>query len=240
MDVFAPNSNLRPARRVWSPPREAQPSRRPAKKSSASSRGMLHDGWHKDDPTGYVTESGLEYNCSSAASVRPDVQEIEPQGPPLAWQDAEGKSRVHIPDLIVTTVGGERLAVAIKPERRAKAPGFTAMVRSIASTNDRTIADGIKVWDEKTFSRIEIANSSLLRIAFRERDWEADQILDAEIAKSLGARTIGNLIASSSLGSRGYHAVARAIREQRLELVESTYIDIGAAVRRSTHSDSAR
>ncbi len=155
------------------------------KKSPGSSRGRsLID--LPADPDGRMRvlqfESKLEHRVSVILQAHLPVFDLWEQPPALTYRGADGKIRLHTPDLLVALWDGRRIAFAIKPAKKARKPEFVRELKYIRKSLPKTYADEFRLVTDACFTLAEALNAQRFCI-FRRYVSEDDLAqLDAELA----------------------------------------------------------
>jgi len=145
-----------------------------------------------------------------------DLYNIWDQPSPVTYIDDTGKQRSHRFDFLVEFKNGQRAAVAVKPEERAKRLNFEATLKCIRRDLPLQFADAVFIVTEKERHPLEVQNADLLNFFRRRPDSEADATISDILARLQDEITIAELIAQTDLGARAFPAVFRAIYDGRL------------------------
>jgi len=151
------------------PPLPSRATRNVLKPSRNSSRGFLLLTFPSDDwPRVYTYESILEKCFLILMWLRADVQLIQDQPPLICYVDDNGKTRNHIFDFLVVRTSGERVAVAIKPQRRVEKLNFERELELIADAMPKTFADRVLLVTDKDLDK-NAANQTLRDLMLTNR-----------------------------------------------------------------------
>lgn len=149
-------------------------------------------------------ESHLEMQTALVLMMRKDFAEIEEQVA-FEWRDEDGDPRTHYFDFRVTSKGGKRSAIAVKPSGRLNKKNFLAEMSLIAGQMTPSFADDVRVVTEQHLDPVELYNAELL-YGVRGVDIEADEAAEEAVSSLLGAVSLEQLTQVIGLGARGFRA----------------------------------
>lgn len=105
-------------------------------------------------------ESALEYAFLCLMLVRTDIHDIRDQPAAVRYADNDGRPAEHVFDFLVTTVGRERVAVAIKPMQRVITTNFVSQLERIAAATPKHFADRVMLITEQHLDRRAAADAA--------------------------------------------------------------------------------
>lgn len=108
---------------------------------------------------------------------------------------------------------------------------FLANSSLIASNVTADFADRVTLMTEKHLDPVAVHNATLFN-AVRQPDPEADALMRDTVAELIGAAKIGDLIAYTDLGGRGFRSIARLIGAHELKLEGHVRVDYDSRVMR--------
>ena len=121
----------------------------------------------------------------------------------------------------------------VKYDKKLSDEEFQAEIIEIASQVSSDFADRVTLMTEKHFDPIDLFNATLFN-AVRQPDPEVDSAIRNAVSGLVGAAKIGDLIAWTGLGGRGFRSIARLIGARELELQRQMRIDYDSYVTRRT------
>lgn len=148
-------------------PDPSRATRRIARRSKASLRGsmvVLLPGFSR--PCIIQFESALEYAFLCLMLVRGDIHHIWDQPPAIHYVDGGGCRTKHIFDFLITTTGGERIAVAIKPMLRVVERNFLSELELVAVATPKQFADRVLLITDQHIDRAA-ATRAARELAFK-------------------------------------------------------------------------
>lgn len=113
-----------------------------------------------DHPRVLQFESSLEYAFLCLMLVRDDIHSIWDQPQAIQYVNSQGKTCFHTFDFLVTLVGGERIAVAVKPSKRVVQRSFLSELELVATAVTKQFADRILLVTEKHLDRKAAADAA--------------------------------------------------------------------------------
>lgn len=150
------NQNL-----IYIGPEPSHATRSISRRSKASLRGALVaklPGFAR--PRVIQFESALEYAFLCLLLVRTDIHHIWDQPTAVRYTDAGGRPATHVFDFLVTTTGGERIAVAIKPMQRVIQQNFVSELERIATATPKQFADRVSLITDQHLDRRAAAEAA--------------------------------------------------------------------------------
>lgn len=144
------NPNGRAPYSAKGPVKPTRATRLPAKKSMFSFRGFTYD---PERHRQLVFESNLEYQAATIMSADRRLKDIEDQPAAVRFVAANGKIKRHTFDFRITTVTGERFALAIKPFAKVERSGLPEIITAIRQQVGQDFADHYLIRTEREFSR---------------------------------------------------------------------------------------
>lgn len=169
------------------------------------------------------TDSLTEKRVAFVLLTRPDVVKLENQVL-FTWDEEDGSKGRHYFDFLITKTDGSRIAIMIKYDEKLSLEAFQAEIANTASHVTAEFADRVTIMTEKHLDPVDLHNATLFK-ATRKPDPEADAIMRDTVAKLVGAAKIGDLVAHTGLGGRGFRSIARLIGARELELPRPMRID---------------
>lgn len=196
----------------FSRPLRSRATRKPAARSKVSSRGHVI-GLTIADPVQRMRyyESKREQDGLFLLHARADVVDIWDQPPAVPYHDANGKTRTHTFDFLVTLRDGRRIAIAIKPAAIVEQRSFRNTLRLIRAATPLSFATEVVLITEQSYCPSAARNAQKLHDFRRTADREADQAIAALIRGLSGPTTLAELAQKSGLGGRAFRAAFRAI-----------------------------
>lgn len=162
------------------------------------------------------TDSLTEEHVAFALLARPDVVEVKNQVS-FTWDAEDGSKKWHHFDLFITKTDGSRVAIMVKYDEKLSFEEFQAEIADIASHVTDEFADRVTIMTEKHLDPVDLHNAKLFK-AVRRRDPKVDVAMRDAVAGLVGAAKIGDLVAHTGLGGRGFRSIARLIGARELEL----------------------
>ncbi|MAU43572.1 MAG: hypothetical protein CMP09_01760 [Yangia sp.] len=162
------------------------------------------------------TDSLTEKRVALVLLARPDVTSLENQVA-FGWVARDGTKHTHFFDFLVTMADGSRVAIMVKYDDKLGQEEFRDEISKIAAQVPPEFADRVTLMTEKHLDPVDIFNSTLFN-AVRFPDDEADAAMRQTIGRLNGAARIGDLIAHTGLGGRGFRSIARLISSRELAL----------------------
>lgn len=163
-------------------------------------------------------ESILEKKIAMRLLTDSRVVSLEEQPAPVSYRDADGKECKHYFDFLATMNDGRRIAIAVRPEKRAE------KVRSLLpmiAADSKGFADAMCVMTERKTSKASVTNAQMILSARRGIRPAHDAVVIEVIAGIEGCTTIGDLVAMTGLHGDGFRAVVRAIDRGDLKAVST-------------------
>lgn len=139
---------------IYHAPEPSRASRDVVRRSRASLRGsMIAKLPAFERPRIIQFESMLEYRFLCLILVRSDIHDILEQPPAIPYKRSDGSSATHVFDFLVTMQSGERIAIAIKPERRVIQRDFITELTHVESAMPKHFADRVKLITDRHLGR---------------------------------------------------------------------------------------
>lgn len=201
-------------------------------RSRASLRGMLtaHLPGHRRARI-IAFESRLEEQVLLLLLARPDVHDIWDQPPAITYVDADGATRRHVFDFLVTLTDGARVALAVKPWAIAERTGFFRRFELIRAATPGSYAGDARLVSERDFRRDDALNAARLH-AFRGAP---DPEADATVRDAVGPDerlSIAEIWARTGLKGRAYRAAFRGIFDGAFAQLDAGEIGPRTLIRR--------
>ena len=215
---------------AWRPPAPSCASRRPAKNSRGSGRASIVIG---SSPHVIHCESFLEQKVAYVLLAMSEIVDIYEQPPAVHYLDAAGKWRAHTFDFLAKRRDGTKIAVVVKPRKRAEKLDLQGFVLLIAPQIPKSFADGVLLMDETDCDPDTLHDAMLIHAMRRHNDLEADQIVEDIVATLNGSVVIRALVETSGLGPRAFGAIVRQIGNRVLTTVNARRISHDIRVRRN-------
>ncbi|WP_282093564.1 hypothetical protein [Epibacterium ulvae] len=154
--------------RIHRDPEGSRATRRIARRSKASLRGsMVAKLPGFDRPRILQFESALEYAFLCLMLVRNDIYHIWDQPPAIQFMGADGRPAKHVFDFLITLVGGEKIAIAIKPMDRVLSRNFVSELERVTSSVPKQFADRVLLITDKQIDRRKAAEAARELAALR-------------------------------------------------------------------------
>lgn len=227
------SSNTDDETRGFRPPQPSRATLLPPARSRGSFRSslVLRTKADKEDRVFYTHSRG-ERNCILLYAARPDVYDIWEQPNRLSY-DSDGKIRHHTPDFLVTLRSGKKVAVAYRPEERAKAE-YRRELRELAEQMPADYADKFMLVTDRSFTREQAYNADLFHKFRRFPDPEADLALSDVLKAFVGQISIEDLCRLLGLAGRSFAAVVRAIFGGSVSQIDGGYLGVNSVVAKGT------
>lgn len=164
-------------------------------------------------------ESNLEMNIGLILLARPEVVELENQVPFQWWCQNSGKWHTHHFDFRANHPDGTRTAIMVKRRQKLACPDFQLLARTIAGQVTDQFADEVTIMTDRDVDPVELHNASYLH-SFQDTDPEADSAVRRFVSRSLCAVSVGEIVESVALDSRGFRSVGRLLRNHELSMVK--------------------
>lgn len=161
------------------------------------------------------TESHLEMQVLLVLLMRPDIVDVVEQVGPVRYRDRDGQLRDHFFDFLATRTDGLRLAIAVRPWKRAQRKGFAETLACIRRDLPPSVADEVFLITDRHLDPIDLHNAWLLH-GVSHPDAEADLAASAAIKDMPGAIRLADLADITGMGGRGFRALLRLVRARRL------------------------
>lgn len=203
----------------------------PPARSRGSFRSSLVLGTNADGQDRvFYTHSRGERNCLLLYAAMPNVFDIWEQPNRLSY-DSDGKVRHHTPDFLLTLICGKKVAVAYRPEGRAKAE-YRRELRRLSDQMPKGYADKFMLVTDRSFTREQAYNADLFHAFTKSPDPEADGVLQAILKKPIGQVSIDSLCKLIGLVGRSFAAVIRAVFQGDLRQTSQGYLEMNSVVAR--------
>lgn len=205
---------------MWRPPVHRAADRTISARSRGSARAALvvrmkGDGYR---PRVVRCEGGLEFKTLLVLVADPRVVNVWEQVG-VAFRDDAGALRHHFFDFLLQHEDGRKIAIAVRPEQRARRLEHT--LRAVAAQWG-DFADGYTI--VHTVPRDRAHNAALIHAVRRDEDRSVDDVVRGIAATLHGRIRIEDLVAISERGAQAFRAIARLIGEGELELAGSPRI----------------
>lgn len=154
--------------RIHCDPEGSRSTRRIARRSKASLRGnmvAMLPGFER--PRILQFESALEYAFLCLMLVRDDIHHVWDQPPAIKYIGVDGRPAKHVFDFLLTLVGGEKIAIAIKPMDRVLSRNFVTELERITSSVPKQFADRVLLITDKQINRHKAAEAARKLAALR-------------------------------------------------------------------------
>lgn len=213
------------------PPLPSRATRRIAKRSKYSSRGGIVvqlPGWAR--PRIVYFESKLEQRVLFLLLARGDLIDLWEQPPSIIYWDEEGRRRTHFFDFLIRLSSGRRVAIAVKPAKRASRIGFVRDLQCIRSAMTKDFADDLVLITDQDFTKTEALNAERYHEFSRSRNEMAFERLRDVIRSISFPTSVGALAKSLDAGDQSFRTVFIAIYEGLLSVDRTIPIDTDTAV----------
>lgn len=171
----------------------------------------------------FYTHSRGERNCLLLYAAMSNVHDIWEQPNRLSY-DSDGKIRHHTPDFLLTLICGKKVAVAYRPEERAKAE-YRRELRRLADQMPKGYADKLMLVTDRSFTREQAYNADLFHAFSKSPDPDADSALQDVLSTFIGHMSIENLCKLIGLVGRSFAAVVRAVFQGTLKQTCKGYLE---------------
>ncbi|MEP2474951.1 MAG: TnsA endonuclease N-terminal domain-containing protein [Paracoccaceae bacterium] len=158
----------------------------------------------------------------------PNVHDIWEQPNRLSY-DSDGKIRHHTPDFLLTLICGKKVAVAYRPEERAKAE-YRRELRRLSDQMPKGYADKFMLVTDRSFTREQAYNADLFHAFSKSPDPDADSALQDVLSTLIGHVSIENLCKLIGLVGRSFAAVVRAVFQGALKQTCKGYLELNSVV----------
>lgn len=155
--------------------------------------------------------SYTEFKTLICLLYRDDFTDIEEQLAALRFQHPRGDTSNHHFDFRLTTKGGQRVCISVKPERIAQTYKYQSTIKAVKKAAIGNICDAVATVTERNISPVELHNAELFHAA-RQPEPEIDNIVNEGLAQLETTVSINEFLEAVGLGGRGFFSVARAIR----------------------------
>lgn len=176
----------------------------------------------------FYTHSRGERNCLLLYASMPNVYDIWEQPNRLSY-DSDGKIRHHTPDFLLTLICGKKVAVAYRPEERAKAE-YRRELRRLSDQMPKGYADKFMLVTDRSFTREQAYNADLFHAFSKSPDPDADSALQDVLSTIIGHVSIENLCKLIGLVGRSFAAVVRAVFQGALKQICKGYLELSSVV----------
>ena len=176
----------------------------------------------------FYTHSRGERNCLLLYAAMPNVFDIWEQPNRLSY-DSDGKMRHHAPDFLLTLICGKKVAVAYRPEERAKAE-YRRELRRLADQMPKGYADKFMLVTDRSFTREQAYNADLFHAFSKSPDPDADSALQDVLSTLSGHVSIESLCKLIGLVGRSFAAVVRAVLQGALKQTCKGYLEPNSVV----------
>ena len=182
----------------------------------------------------------MELKVAHVLLARPDVVHLREQAEPVPFVDVEGVDRLHYFDFVATLDTGAKVAIAVRPDERARRQDLDGTLRAIAAHMDPAVADRVVHMSERHLPRELVEDAKLLRAVRRDNRPDDDEAVTAIVATLNGVVTVGSLVRASGLQGRGFRAVVRLIGDGLLTIVGARGITYATRVARAANVEGWR
>lgn len=212
-------------------PLPSRATRRIAKRSKYSSRGGIVvqlPGWAR--PRIVCFESKLEQRVLFLLLARRDLIDLWEQPPSITYWDEGGRRRSHFCDFLIRLSSGRRIAIAVKPAKRASRIGFVRDLQCIRAAMSKDFADDLVLITDQDFTKAEALNAERYHEFSRSRNEMAFERL-SDVVRSMSFPTsVGALAKFLDAGDQSFRTVFIAIYEGLLSVDRTIPIDADTAV----------
>lgn len=212
-------------------PLPSRATRNIPRRSRASSRGAILASLPADDrPRIIQFESKLEQRVLWLLLANKDVMDIREQPLPVTYTDHQGKRRSHVFDFWVVLRSGRRIAVAVKPAKRAHKRNLVRELRHVRLAMRKTFADDMLLITDRDFEQGEAINPQ----RYCEFSWHRCTETEADLQRLMGRvefpTSIRTLCDQLPKGGAGFRAVFLAIYDHLLFADKTQPIDMDTIV----------
>ena len=165
-------------------------------------------------------ESLLEYHTSLVLLADQRVANLVEQPAAIQYTAMDHCTHRHTFDFLVTLKDGRRIAVLVKPFRKANTIEFYDLIQRLKHALPGDFAVGIIVVTEANLSPARVADASLILAARSVVDPYADAVTLNAIRALSGRCSIGNVRDAINLGGRGFSSIIRAIDRGHLVVTD--------------------
>lgn len=213
------------------PPLSSRAMRRIARRSKSSSRGgvVVHlPSWAR--PRVVYFESKLEQRVLFLLLARGDLADLWEQPPSMTYRDERGNRRTHYFDFLIQLSSGRRVAIAVKPAKRAMQLDFVKELGCIRSAMHKDFADDLILITDQDFTKAEALNAERYHEFSRSRNEAAFARLRDSIRTMAFPRSVAELARSLDAGDQSFRTVFIAIYEGLLSVDRTQPIDADTSV----------
>lgn len=212
-------------------PLPSRAMRRIARRSKSSSRGGIVvqlPSWHR--PRIVLFESRLELRVLFLLLARGDLTDLWEQPPSISYRDDIGRRRIHFFDFLIQLSSGRRLAIAVKPAKRALRISFVKELGCIRSAMHKDFADDLILITDQDFTKAEALNAERYHEFSRSRNETTVGRLKDIIRSMAFPTSVAALARTLDAGDQSFRTVFIAIYEGLLSVDKKMLIDTNTTV----------
>ena len=212
-------------------PLPSRAMRRIARRSKSSSRGgvvVQLPSWAR--PRIVYFESKLEQRVLFLLLARGDLTDLWEQPPSIIYWDERGSRRTHYFDFLIQLSSGRRVAIAVKPAKRAMQLDFVKELGCIRSAMHKDFADDLILITDQDFTKAEALNAERYHEFSRSRNEPAFARLKDTIRTIAFPTSVAALSRSLGAGDQSFRTVFIAIYEGLLSVDRTMPIDTDTTV----------
>lgn len=146
-----------------------------------------------------------------------DVIDLWEQPPFVTYRDLSDHRKYHFFDFLVQFEDGQRVAIAVKPEKEVKRMRFMSELRCIREAISKDFADQVRLITNADFTPAEALNAERYLDFRRHKDPRWISALEAALKTAVLPVTIKQLADNLGLERDGFRAVVVGIYEGLLE-----------------------
>ncbi|WP_297340116.1 TnsA endonuclease N-terminal domain-containing protein [Pseudophaeobacter sp.] len=170
-----------------------------------------------DRPRVVHFESKLEQRVLFMLLAGNDVVDLWEQPRFVTYRDLSGQRKYHFFDFLVQFEDGQRVAIAVKPEKEVKRMRFMSELRYIREAISKDFADQVRLITNSDFTKAEALNAERYHDFRRHKDARWMPALETALESAALPMTVKQLADSLDLERDGFRAVVVGIYEGLLE-----------------------
>jgi hypothetical protein len=213
------------------PPLPSRAMRRIARRSKSSSRGGIVvqlPNWQRSRIV--LFESRLELRVLFLLLARGDLIDLWEQPPSISYRDKHGNRRTHFFDFLIRLSSGRRVAIAVKPAKRAMRIEFVRELRCIRRAMSKDFADDLILITDQDFTMAEALNAERYHEFSRSRNEMGIERLRYAIRSMSFPTSVAELARSLDAGDQSFRTIFIAIYEGLLSVDRTMLIDTDTAL----------
>lgn len=190
-----------------------------SRRISFRSRGSLRGAFViPGDRRCLTVESHIENDVALVLLSQYGLVRLDDQPPPVPIVHPDGRPGQHTFDFRAHFADGRRVLIAIKDEDHAIKHDVVGFLRHIAPQIPTSIAHGVMLYTERSFSPSMKSNARLIQAVRRDPPHRADRAILDLLPHVHGAVRIGDLVAATPYGASAFRAIVRMIAQRMILL----------------------